>query len=116
MLKQITLFLLLSILILTPGCVQKSSTIQIIAKEWVLESNHASSSSEIITFELINQGRATHEMVVNLSGHSVGEIKNVAPGDSGTITLKLLPGHYLLTCNIPGHREAGMVTKFIVTS
>jgi uncharacterized cupredoxin-like copper-binding protein len=45
----------------------------------------------------------------------LGEIDDLHPGASGTMTLDLKPGSYILLCNQPGHYKAGMHTKLSVT-
>jgi uncharacterized cupredoxin-like copper-binding protein len=45
----------------------------------------------------------------------LGEIPDLPPGASGTITLNLTPGSYMLLCNQPGHYKAGMYTILLVT-
>jgi uncharacterized cupredoxin-like copper-binding protein len=47
--------------------------------------------------------------------NSKGEVSELDPGKSGTLTVTLQPGTYLLLCNQPGHYEAGMWTVFTVT-
>ena len=47
------------------------------------------------------------------AGH-LGEVSELDPGKSGTLTLKLDPGTYMLFCNIPGHYVAGMWTTVTV--
>ncbi len=44
-----------------------------------------------------------------------GELSNLDPGASGTLTVALTPGTYLLFCNEPGHYAAGMWTELAVT-
>lgn len=44
-----------------------------------------------------------------------GEVSELDPGASGSLTVKLTPGNYLLICNVPGHYAAGMWTQFTVT-
>ena len=44
-----------------------------------------------------------------------GEVSELEPGASGTLTIPLEPGTYLLICNVPGHFAAGMWTVFTVT-
>ena len=44
----------------------------------------------------------------------LGEVSELDPGKSGTLTLKLDPGTYMLFCNIPGHYMAGMWTTVTV--
>ena len=45
----------------------------------------------------------------------LGEISDLPPGKSGSLTLTLTPGSYLLICNQPGHYQAGMSTTLTVT-
>lgn len=44
-----------------------------------------------------------------------GEVSELEPGASGSVTLNLRPGKYLLICNQPAHYEDGMFTHLIVT-
>lgn len=46
---------------------------------------------------------------------SLGEVEDIKPGASGTLTASLKPGTYLVFCNIKGHYEAGMASKLTVT-
>lgn len=45
----------------------------------------------------------------------LGEVSDLAAGKSGSLTLRLTPGDYLLICNQPNHYKAGMWTKLTVT-
>jgi uncharacterized cupredoxin-like copper-binding protein len=38
----------------------------------------------------------------------VNEIENIEPGKTGTLTVSLQPGSYILFCNKTGHFKAGM--------
>jgi uncharacterized cupredoxin-like copper-binding protein len=40
----------------------------------------------------------------------LGEVSELDPGKSGSLTLDLKPGIYILFCNVPGHYMAGMWT------
>src|SRR4051794_29820990 len=44
-----------------------------------------------------------------------GEVSKLDPGHSGSLTVPLKPGKYLLICNVPGHYEAGTWAEFTVT-
>jgi len=44
----------------------------------------------------------------------IGEVSETDPGKSGSVTLKLKPGLYLLACNIKGHYASGMWTELTV--
>ncbi|MEO8531098.1 MAG: sulfocyanin-like copper-binding protein [Deltaproteobacteria bacterium] len=46
---------------------------------------------------------------------ALGEVSETASGKSGTLTLDLAPGKYMLLCNIEGHYAQGMWTILTVT-
>jgi uncharacterized cupredoxin-like copper-binding protein len=46
---------------------------------------------------------------------SLGEVEELDPGASGSLTLDLKPGTYVLLCNVPGHYTAGMWKTLTVT-
>ena len=88
-----------------------------------------------VTFEVINDSKETqHEMLVapiaspdavlpyveaesrvdeEASG-DLGEVSELDPGKSGSLTLELKPGLYILYCNIAGHYMSGMWTTLEV--
>ena len=76
-----------------------------------------------------NKGKTPHELVLLrtdanpatpkgrkgcLGEGSVGEVPEVAPGESGVQTFDLKPGKYVMVCNIPGHYDAGMYGSLTV--
>jgi uncharacterized cupredoxin-like copper-binding protein len=84
------------------------------------------------TFTLTNTGTKKHEMVVLKTdaavdslvvgadnrvseADSVGEVGETDAGKSGTVTLDLQPGKYILVCNIEKHYAQGMRVAFTVT-
>jgi len=44
----------------------------------------------------------------------LGEVSELDPGKSGSLTLDMKPGKYLLYCNVPGHYAMGMWTVLTV--
>jgi uncharacterized cupredoxin-like copper-binding protein len=84
-----------------------------------------------VTFTVKNTGTIKHEMVVlktdtaydqlPVTGgrvsekDSVGEVGDVQPGKSGSVTLKLEAGNYVLVCNIKDHYSMGMRAPFTVS-
>ena len=46
---------------------------------------------------------------------AIGEVSELDPGASGSVTFRLKPGTYMLVCNLPGHYVLGMWTHFEVT-
>jgi uncharacterized cupredoxin-like copper-binding protein len=53
--------------------------------------------------------------VVDVSLWDKGEVSELNPGATGSLTVALKPGRYLLICNVPGHFASGMWTEFEVT-
>jgi len=48
------------------------------------------------------------------AAHSLGEVSELDPGQTGALTLTLKPGTYVLLCNVPGHYAMGMWTTIVV--
>jgi len=83
-----------------------------------------------ITFKVMNASQdLVHEMIVgslanpemglpyledsgrvdeDQPGVHLGEVPELEPGQSGTLTMMLKPGTYVLFCNLPGHYATGM--------
>jgi uncharacterized cupredoxin-like copper-binding protein len=95
----------------------------------------ATAAAGKVTFEVTNDSKETiHEMIVapienvdvvlpynanenrvdEEAAHDLGEVAELEPGKSGSLTLELKPGLYVLYCNIPGHFMGGMWTTLTV--
>jgi uncharacterized cupredoxin-like copper-binding protein len=89
-----------------------------------------------VTFEVTNASKDTpHEMIVMAlatpgqplpysakesrvdedKAGDKGEVSELAPSKSGSLTVDLKPGKYLLICNVANHYMAGMWATFTVT-
>ena len=68
-----------------------------------------------VTFVVRNPSPIQHRFGVEgngLNAHS----GDLAAGKTGNYTLRgLQPGEYQIVCDYPGHREAGMVAKLVVS-
>ena len=62
------------------------------------------SDSEILPY-ITDENRVDEEK----AGH-LGEVSELDPGQSGELGIDLVPGKYILYCNIPGHFVSGMWT------
>lgn len=67
-------------------------------------------SADVILPYNVDEDRVEEE----LSG-DLGEVSELAPGESGALTLDLKPGLYVLYCNVAGHFMAGMWITIEVT-
>ena len=87
---------------------------------------HATNKSQALVHEVIvvlppangaplpyddKEGRVIEKRIKDL-----GEVSDLPPGKSGSLTVRLVPGSYLLICNQPNHYKAGMWTKLTVNS
>lgn len=112
-----------------PGADPSKATMGIIASP-------ATAKAGVVTFKVTNDSKDTiHEMIVMYredpstmlpyiadekrvdedKAGDKGEVSELDPGQSGTLTVNLKAGTYLLICNVAGHYAAGMWTKFVVT-
>ena len=88
-----------------------------------------------VTFDVVNDSKEMiHEMLVapvadpskpllfiandvrvdEEAANDLGEVSELDPGKSGSLTVTLSPGTYILYCNVPGHYMAGMWTLITV--
>jgi len=95
-----------------------------------------SAKTGVVTFHVTNSSTDTiHEMIVMYRDDPTqplpyiaadsrvdedkagdkGEVSELDPGKSGSLSVFLKPGHYVLICNVPGHFAAGMWAPFEVT-
>jgi uncharacterized cupredoxin-like copper-binding protein len=63
-----------------------------------------------ITLSLLNTGVAAHNFSVDELGISV----DLAPSETQTVSVNAPAGTYEFYCNVPGHKEAGMVGTLTV--
>jgi uncharacterized cupredoxin-like copper-binding protein len=115
----------------TPG--SNAPVVNVALKEFTISPSPASASAGAVNFKATNGGTVAHELVVlktdkdpkslptkadggidEAASNSVGEVSDLEPGKSGSTTLNLAAGRYVLVCNLPGHYAAGMATAFTV--
>ena len=65
--------------------------------------------------EVVNDGKATHDLVVQRDGADVASSDTIAPGQSTTVSVALAPGEYVFYCSIGNHRTMGMALTVTVT-
>ena len=120
------------------GCSKKalSTTVDVVEKEWSLQPSVTSIKAGETTFIVKNDGAIGHELVVlktdlppaglhmqasdptradeDTDADNVGEVENSDVGSVVSVTLNLVPGHYVLVCNIAAHYKNGMFAAFEV--
>jgi uncharacterized cupredoxin-like copper-binding protein len=63
-----------------------------------------------VTIDLTNEGAAPHNFAIDALNVSV----DLPPGAKESVVINAPAGEYEYYCNVPGHKEAGMVGKLIV--
>jgi len=131
---QIAVFGGLTVLAFATGASDVSQTVKatLLSNEIQLDTQNVKPGS--VTFDVHNASddKLTHELVVLRTDltdgglpvrkgrvaeekfRKIGEVEDVAPGKSRTAVLQLVPGHYVLLCNKPGHYSMGMHTSLVV--
>lgn len=69
-----------------------------------------------ITFKINNKGTVDHNFVI-LSADGSQELTKTEVKVGSSVTLEFTPsaaGEYQIDCNLPGHKEAGMMGKLTV--
>lgn len=108
-----------------------ATVVNVTVKEFSLKPAKKLVAPGKVTFAVRNVGKVDHELVVLrtnrpakrlfLESHGdvyeVGRIGKISPIDASStksLTLTLIPGHYALICNLPGHYRAGQYSDFAV--
>ena len=134
--NAVILSVVLGLLLLLTGCAKGVATVRVIEDEWSLKPSVISVKAGDVTFEVVNQGKEEHELVVmktdlaanalkmrtadpekvdeDASAQNLGEVEDLAPGTTKSVTLTLPAGRYVLICNLAGHYKNGMVAGFEV--
>jgi uncharacterized cupredoxin-like copper-binding protein len=63
-----------------------------------------------VTFTLPNDGVSAHDFSIDELGIQV----SLPPGETQSVVINAPPGSYEYYCNVPGHKEAGMVGTLVV--
>ena len=83
------------------------------------------SEGDVITFEIVNEGKAPHEFVIGNEAYQAehedemadmdhgdgdGNALSLGPGESGSLTWRFTEsGEVLYACHEPGHYDGGMI-------
>ena len=110
----------------TEGATAAGATVDVIMSEWVLEPDPATVSAGKVTFTANNEGEKEHEFVILQTDlapdalptkadgsvdeegaglQAVDEIEDIAKGTSADLTVDLVPGKYVLICNVVAEAE-----------
>lgn len=112
------------------------STVEVAMNEFNFIPKDATATAGKITINAPNQGKVVHELVLVKTDKAAtdlpqangevdedaippadipGEIADVPPGETKSLTVTLPAGRYVMICNVPGHFAAGMYGTFTVS-
>jgi uncharacterized cupredoxin-like copper-binding protein len=115
--------------IAVPLALAAGTTVNVTEKEFKITPSVASAKGGKVTFKIKNKGALDHTFDIYKTALPVAKlpVKNdrvtlkalatsgpFKPGKSGTLTVTLKPGKYVLLCNVAGHYKAGQRIAFTV--
>ena len=94
-------------------------TVDLSATEYKFDPSDPTVKSGQVTFKETNDGQTAHSLEIEdvTPGHDQrlgGENGEIAPGQSGTLTVDLKPGKYEFYCPVLNHKELGMEGEITV--
>lgn len=111
-LTRIAVVAVLAMLIATAcGGQELPSQVEVREKEWALEHEVTAVKAGVVTFVVKNEGALEHNFVIEGADQ---QIELVLPQGTETLEVTLAPGTHKISCDLPGHQEAGMVSEITV--
>jgi uncharacterized cupredoxin-like copper-binding protein len=91
-------------------------TVDLSATDFKFNPSDPTVKSGQVTFKETNDGQTTHSLEIEevTPGNDQELEGDVAPGQSGTLTVNLKPGKYEFYCPISNHKQLGMQGEITV--
>jgi uncharacterized cupredoxin-like copper-binding protein len=93
----------------TGGGTSTGAAIEVTLNEWSIEPKTIDVTAGKVTFKVTNKGKFPHNFAVVSNGTEVMKTKNIAGGGTETLEMDLTAGSFQTICDIPGHKDQGMV-------
>ena len=89
-------------------------SVELVATEFAFDPADVSvDAAGETTFTVSNEGQFPHAL--EIEGNGIGEgTDELAPGESGSVSVDLEPGEYELYCPVGDHRDQGMEGTLVV--
>ncbi len=88
-----------------------AAEVVVVSKDIFFEPNEVTIAADTdVTFVLPNEGAAPHNFTIDELDIDIDQ----DPGESYEVVINAPAGEYEFYCNVPGHREAGMIGTLIV--
>jgi plastocyanin len=97
------------------GSADQTQSITATEADFSISLDEGSLAAGTYEIEVVNQGDATHDLVVERDGEDVEASDRIGPGESTTLTVTLESGEYVFYCSIGNHRSMGMETTVSVS-
>jgi uncharacterized cupredoxin-like copper-binding protein len=99
-----------------PRADEGAQVVTVVAKEFAFEPKVINIKAGIAKFTVRNEGVVEHDFeIVGATGHGAEhEAKLIPPREAYEVEVNLKPGTYQIVCNVPGHKDAGMVATIAV--
>ena len=89
-------------------------TVELTASEYAFDPSDVSlDAGGSVTFRVTNDGDETHALEVEGNGLEE-ETEEIAPGETGEVTVDLQAGEYEFYCPVDGHKDKGMEGSLVV--
>jgi len=90
--------------------------VNVVAKEFAFEPKEIKVSTGMVKFVVRNEGTVEHDFeIVGAAEHGAEhEARLIKPREVYEVEVPLDPGTYQVVCNVPGHKDAGMVATIVV--
>ena len=90
-------------------------TVEVSETDFALDPSEVSVKPGTVTFDVSNDGEATHNLEVEGPDGEEELSSDLQPGDAGELTVDLTePGTYEMYCPVDGHKEMGMTGEITV--
>jgi len=93
----------------------QGGTVAVSAEDFTYALDQESLAAGEYTFELTNDGDASHDLVIERDGEDVAATEVIRPGATASVTVALEPGEYVFYCSVGNHRAMGMEVPVTVT-
>ena len=90
------------------GAPAETETITATEADFSITVDEDSLAAGDYTIEVVNDGDASHDLVVERDGEDVAASDSISPGESTTLEVSLEPGEYVFYCSVGNHRQMGM--------
>jgi hypothetical protein len=96
----------------TVGCssttkVPNGGPLRIGLTEYHVQPQSVSARAGLLTIEVHNYGRLSHNLVIALAGHPVFSTKPIPPGQTSDLFANLAPGEYVMASTILADQALG---------